>query len=273
MMRPCLLALLIAASPADAVVIRDDVDDAAYRVPASAFPALADLPGEGHGVLIAPRWVVTAAHAVTWQHEIADITLAGTPRKVKRVVLHPGYRKPPQALLDRGLATWDWTLLRAHLAASDDIALIELAQPVDDVAPVALHEGDAYGQLVTLYGKGATGDGADGYDFADPHRTELRRANNTITSEHDRWLCYVFDEPATALPLEGGTGSGDSGGPVLVTAGEGVALAGLASWVDPQSTARRPGRYGQVSCNVRLAHYRGWMGDVMSMPAGDPSPR
>lgn len=55
--------LLAMSSAAGAVVTRADVDDAKYRVPASVFPALVDLPGEGHGVLIAPQWVVTAAHA------------------------------------------------------------------------------------------------------------------------------------------------------------------------------------------------------------------
>ena len=66
-----LFVLLVAVSSgAGAIVIRDDVDDAQYRVSPAELPALADLPGEGHGVLIAPRWVVTAAHAVTWQHKL-----------------------------------------------------------------------------------------------------------------------------------------------------------------------------------------------------------
>ena len=60
-----LFVLLVAVSSgAGAIVIRDDVDDAQYCV------SPADLPGEGHGVLIAPRWVATAAHAVTWQHKL-----------------------------------------------------------------------------------------------------------------------------------------------------------------------------------------------------------
>lgn len=265
MSRLLFLALLAVSFSASAVVIRDDVDDSKYRVPVSEFPALADLPGEGHGLLIAPRWVVTAAHAVAWQPQIKQITIKGTPRDVERLVMHAGHKTPSQKLLDQALATWDWTLFRALLASSDDIALIELTQPVTDVAPAAIYkDGDEFGQVVKIMGKGATGNGATGYEFSDSHRTELRRAYNKITSADDRWLCYIFDKPSDALPLEGGSGSGDSGGPVLIQTEKDWLLAGLTSWSDPQSTNRTPGRYGQITCNVRLSHYKTWIESVMS---------
>ena len=73
MARLLLLALLVVSSSASAIVIRDDVDDSKYRIAASDFPALADMPGEGHGVLIAPQWVITAAHAIAWQSEPTGI--------------------------------------------------------------------------------------------------------------------------------------------------------------------------------------------------------
>lgn len=265
MNRLLLLFLLIAPSGAGAIVIRDDVDEADYRVKASKFAALVDMPGEGHGVLIAPQWVVTAAHAIAWQSEIKAVTIKGVARDVERIEMHEGYRRPPQELLDQALSSWDWTLFRSALASSDDIALVKLAEPVKDVSPVAIHaREDEFGQTVTVFGKGATGDGAKGYEFSDPHRTELRRAENKITSAHGRWLCYVFDAGADALPLEGGSGSGDSGGPVLIKSGKKWSVAGLTSWVDPQSSGRTPGRYGQVSCNVRLTHYRDWIDGVMA---------
>ena len=265
MSRLLFLALLAVSFGASAIVIRDDVDDSKYRVPVSEFPVLADLPGEGHGVLIAPRWVVTAAHAVAWQPQIKQITINGIPRDVERLVMHPGHKTPSQKLLDQALATWDWTLFRVLLASSDDIALIELTQPVTDVAPAAINKGDdEFGQIVKIMGKGATGNGVTGYEFSDPHRTELRRAYNKITSADDRWLCYIFDKPSDALPLEGGSGSGDSGGPILIQTGKDWLLAGLTSWSDAQSTIRTPGRYGQISCNVRLSHYNDWIESIIS---------
>jgi hypothetical protein len=261
MTRHFLLALLLACSSANAIVIRADVDDAKYRIRQSEFPALADMPGEGHGVLIAPQWVVTAAHAITWQSEIRQVTINGIPRNVERVILHAGYKKPSHALLTQALATWDWTLFAAVLSSSDDIALIKLAQPVTDVAPVALRPGDdEVGQPVRIIGKGAFGNGVSGYAYSDPHRTELRHAYNKITSAHERWFCYVFDKPSDALPLEGASGSGDSGGPVLIQNDKDWLLAGLTSWSAPLGATRTaPGLYGQISCNVRLSHYKGWI--------------
>ncbi len=265
--RLLLFLLLAVSSTASAIVVRDDVDDARYRMPASGFPALVDMPGEGHGVLIAPQWVVTAAHAVTGHSDLRQVTIDGVPREIERVVVHPGYRSPPPALAEQAMQTWDWTLFVARLSTSDDIALLKLAKPVTDVAPVALHEGeDEFGQMIQIIGKGATANGVSGYDMGSSHRTQLRRAYNKVTSAHDRWFCYVFDKPSDALPLEGGSGAGDSGGPILIRTGDAWRLAGLTSWTAPhQGTTRVPfGQYGQISCNVRLRHYRAWIDGVVS---------
>jgi hypothetical protein len=272
MTRLLLLVLLAASSAASAVVIRDDVGDSEYLIEASTFPALVDMPGEGHGVLIAPQWVVTAAHAITWQPEIRQVLINGIPRDVDHVVIHPGYRSPPQELINQALATGEAILVLVVLATSDDIALVKLAEPVTDVAPAAIYgRNDEAGQTVKIVGKGATGTGAVGHDPKGPNRTELRRAYNTITSAHDRWLCYVFDPPSSALPLEGLSGNGDSGGPVLIQVDEQWLLAGLASWKVVQGDVRtvRPGLYGQTACNVRLSHYADWIESEISVRSGE----
>jgi len=269
-----LLALIAMSFAASAIVIRHDVRDASYRIPASTFPALVDMPGEGHGVLIAARWVVTAAHTLPMHSALEHVVIDGQPRAVARVVRHPGYRTLPQALIDQAMASGEAMLIVVFLASSDDIALIELAQPVSDVAPVPLYAGDdEAGRIVKILGKGATGTGDTGHDPHGPNRTQLRRAFNTVSSAFDRWFCYVFDAPPAALPLEGTLGNGDSGGPLLVEIDGQWQLAGLGSWkvVSGDVRTARPGRYGQTSCNVRLGHYAAWIDGVISEPSAPDS--
>ena len=265
-MRRAALLLLLAPLVAGAVVIRDDVPDLEYRMAASEFPALADVPGEGHGVLIAPQWVLTAAHAVSWQHAVDVVVVGGAPRAVSRVVVHPGYRKPPQALIDAAIESGDWAAFLELIASSDDIALIRLAEPVHDVAPAPLYTGPALGKVVRIVGRGATGTGAHGHHPHGPNRTDLRHGYNEISIADGRWLGYTFDRPPAAHPLEASAGNGDSGGPLLIAERDGWHVAGLTSWkrVDGDPMKIHPGRYGQTNYAVRLAHYREWIEDTIA---------
>lgn len=211
--------------------------------------------------------MLTAAHAVSWQEHVDRVVIAGKPRRVERVVLHPGFKRLPQALIDRALAGGDGNEIVAFLSASDDVALVKLVEPVADAAPVALYRGQGeLGKTVEILGKGATGTGARGHDLDGSHRTELRRARNRIDRADARWLCYTFDRPPAALPLEGMAGNGDSGGPVLLRALGRWRLAGLASWKIVQGDVRttRPAQYGHSSCNVRVSRYVGWIDQTMN---------
>lgn len=275
-----LVALLAISFTASAVVIRSDVEDAKYRVPASAFPALVDMPGEGHGVLIAPRWVVTAAHAAPMQMQGMDddVSIGGVARRVKRVITYPGYKKLPNKLITEALASGDLSKVWTFLASSNDIALIELASPVTDVKPVPLYRGNKeVGMIAELVGKGATGNGIVGQDPHGSNRTVLRRAFNMIVGANARYVWYRFDSPPSALRLEGITGSGDSGGPLLIGDGSSRQLVGLASWSKyppnlPFLSKWKPGRpfvqglYGEIVYAARISSYVQWIRSVISAP-------
>lgn len=99
-----------------------------------------------------------------------------------------------------------------------------------------------------------------------PNRTDLRQGFNKITVSEGRWTRYRFDEPPSALPLEASTGSGDSGGPLLVAVGDEWQVAGITAWKRGLVTGKElhPGKYAETSCGVRLAHYREWIRGAIS---------
>jgi len=257
-------ALLIAAAPnSGAIVIRDDVPDARYRVAGSDIPALADLPEEGHGVLISKQWVVTAGHAVRWGTP-KFVEINGKRRAVSMMVVNPGFKMPSKNLLSM---SGDAAPLMAALEANDDIALLKLAEPIEDVRPLLRYDGsNELGKLVKIYGKGATGNGAVGQYPNSPHRGELRRACNRIIKADGKWLAYRFDAPPNAEPLEGMLGDGDSGGPVLMEENGVWKLVGLADWKFWQGELSkfRPGIYGEISYHVRVSYYREWIDGVIA---------
>lgn len=265
MKRSFFISLFILPFAANALVIRSDVDDSKYRVDRSAFPALADMPGEGHGVLIARKWVVTAAHAAPLGGMDAEVTINGKAYKVARVVAHPGYKRMPDALGQEALRTGDPSNIHAYLANSDDIALIQLETPVEQIAPVALYRGsDEVTEVAMLLGKGATGNGIEGQSPDSPHRGVLRRAYNSITGANARYVWYRFDPAGQGLPLEGVLGSGDSGGPLVMHKQGTWQLIGLGSWIMAvREHALEGGFYGQMVYNVRVSRYLKWIDAVM----------
>ena len=262
----CLIPFLLSPA-ADALLIRGDVDDALYRVEATAFAPLVDMPGEGHGVLIAPSWIVSAAHVVA-ARPVNEVIINGQARRIREVIVHPGYTPLPKVIADAALASGDPSGVMRFLETSDDLALLHLQSPVDDVEPAVLFRGnDEAGRTVRLFGKGATGNGDTGEVPDSPHRTSLRRASNVITAADDRWISYTFDPPASALPLEGMTGGGDSGGPVLTDVDGHWMLAGVASWRHVKGDIHRVGRYGDGGNSVRISRYVGWIESVIAASA------
>lgn len=266
-----ILALSLVPAIALAIVIRPGVPDSRYLVPGSAFPALVDLPGEGQGVLIAPRWVVTVAHAAPMQMQgmEEDVTIGGAARKVERVITYPGFEKEYEKLKRAAHhpTLKNWPTIKAAFGSIHDIALIELTEPVEGIKPADLYlASDEPGRIVEIFGKGATGNGNIGEYPHSPHRGQLRRAYNRVTTAHEQWLSYRFDCGPQALPLEGVIGDGDSGGPVLIQVNGEWKLAGLADWKHwPKGHAKwHSGVCGQVFSNSRISYYAKWINRVIA---------
>lgn len=256
--------LASAHSPASAIVVRHDVAEQRYHARAQDIPQLVDMPNVGHGVLIAPRWVVTAAHTI--QGDVRSVTIGGVLRAVDHVEIHPGYRTVPNDIIQRALETGGAVEINRFLAGTDDVALIRLSQPVNDIEPIRIYSGTGEaGKTAQLFGKGATGTGLSGVPQGSPQRGALRRAFNRIDAADGRWIVYSFDAGRGAHRLEGMAGNGDSGGPVLIRVRGVWTLAGMMSWKGGDDVdVRQPGsRYGQPAYNVRLSHYAGWIQETL----------
>ena len=256
-----LCAALLLQTRVDGIVIRHDVPDSEYRVGASAFPALAYLPGEGYGVLIARDWVVTVAHATTWR-PIHELIINGVVCGVEKVIIHPGYKSAPkEAPLE------DAAPLMTFLAGSDDIALIKLQHAISDVTPISVYRGsDENGKVVEIVGAGSTGNGLVGEYPGSPHRGDLRRGETRVTGADERWLELRFEPPAHALPHEAMPADGDSGSPVLINVEGTRQLAGIAShkFASGQLAKFHCCFYGQITYQVRISRYTNWIDTVMT---------
>jgi hypothetical protein len=253
------------------VIIRHDVPDAEYHVDGSEFPALADLPFAGHGVLIADRWMVTAAHAVSGR-PVESATIDDRPRTVAEVIVHPGYKQAPAELWSKALSSGDAAPLDAFASEVDDIGLIRLVESVSGVTPTVLYrKRDERDRIAEVLGRGATGTGVEGQHSNPLYRGELRRVYQRVASADERWLVFRFDAPPQALPLAGQPGDGDSGGPVLIESGGLRYLAGIVSHKPAiiDIANYHPGAYGSLSYQTRISQYTAWIDGVIGVSPGN----
>lgn len=255
------IGLVLVCFQAQAIIMRHDVPDDKYKVAASEFPALVDLPVEGHGVLIAPAWVVTLASAVA-NKDIQEVTINGTPRPVARVVLHPGYKPTP-----REYYSGDANRLLLFERDLDDIAMIQLKDSITDVQPALLYRGEnERNEVVEILGKGSAGNGLIGQYSMSPHRGELRRAFTRVESADGHWIKLRFETKREAQPLEGMPGNGDEGGPVFMKVHGLLTVVGLMwrLYAVGNLADYRYFVYEDETYEVRISHYAPWIDQVMA---------
>ena len=259
-LKPNLLAALAAlglgSAPSWAILVRDDVDEARYWADASQFGGLVDLSPEGHGVLIAPDWVLTAAHATLGSDlRRTGVTIGGKIRAVSAVVRHEKFAAPPA-----DFASWTLSDNKSFLLAMDDIALIKLEAPVTDVEPIAIASGAIEpGARFEFAGRGRFGTGSAGQITGSNPAQRLRFARNRIDEVNGHWFVYTFDCDARALELEGFQGAGDSGTPLLIDHDGKRQVIGLISWRWNGRRSSAGPAYGAQGYALRLADYADWI--------------
>jgi len=201
---------------------------------------------DGMGMLIAPSWILSAAHVATELSVENDIEIDGVPQAVESIFLHPQFRN------------YDET----KRMAENDIALIRLKQPVETVEPLPLYtQKDELGKTVTFVGRGDFGNGLTGPDSVDG---QLRIATNRIEKTDDQWLIFKFDAPPNCTAIEGISGPGDSGGPALIATDSGWAIAGISSGNDDHGESLNMCCYGTWEYYTRVSFQLDWIKSVVT---------
>jgi hypothetical protein len=231
------------------MIIRHDCSDRQSLVDPSKWPAITGFfRGHGAASLIAPRWLLTAAHVA--RHIPTDrrtfVELREQQYAVARVIPHPNWQDTCEQEDDD------------IVGDTVDLAVVELESPVEDVRPFYLYtDFDESGQEVLLLGAGQYGNGlvgARGYD------RQLRRVTNIVDDSDAYWLKMRFDAPPGGTALEGVCGLGDSGGPALIQRDSQLLLAGVSSW---QHQGGRPlGLYGCIEHYARVSCYVDWIREI-----------
>lgn len=238
------------------MILRHDRTDRDCVVKEGDWPQVTSFfNGYAGASLIAPRWLLTAAHVA--EHVTpgrTSVELATARYQITRTVAHPTY--DPAWVAEHEDEGED--ALAAHPVV--DLALVELETLVNDVVPFALYEdSDELGREVVLLGRGAFGDGLRGSRGFD---RGLRQATNLIDEADTCWLKMRFDAPPNGTRLEGTSGEGDSGGPALIERDGRYLIAGVSSWT--RLGGRTLGTYGTIDHYTRVSPHVAWIRETTS---------
>jgi hypothetical protein len=241
-------AVMAAALPAAALVLRADRDDAEYRELASRYVSAVPLGTFGEGALIAPRWILTSADVARALREAKGtvrLRIGASEHRVQEIIAPPG----------------------------GDIALLLLGEPVDGIEATPVYrDRDEERHAVVIASHGGTGRIGDPTVVRDG---KARAAINTVDRVQAHALGLRLKAPDDASDLQGAAGPGDEGAPAFLEKKGRLYVAGIAQ--GPRGAAVP--RIGDWDLYTRVSSYAEWIDEAMFRAASDevrkdsPSPR
>jgi secreted trypsin-like serine protease len=170
------------------------------------------------GTLIAPRWVITAQHCTNLDRR------PGRPYRARDVVVRPsGDERWAVAAVWR-MGGYD------ERSLANDVALLELAEPVTTVSPARIAARPASTDTsADVYGFGGT----PAQHTGRVRITSLAAVNNGPCLFPDRGLAFVTS-------VHGGSSPGDSGGPMFVRRNGALELQSVTSGAADRVSCQGP---------------------------------
>lgn len=235
------------------VVLRHDRDVARTIELGEQFTFVCAVGG-GSGTLVAPGWILTAAHVIEAFQPGDGVECDGHRRAIGETVLIP-------------------TRLSDGSGDRVDIGLVKLDQPIEGIVPALLYDGHdeqelttkASGRTAVIVGTGYFGSAIEETTGFDGRR---RAVTNRIVHQDADWLLIVLNRPPGGTDLEGIGGPGDSGGPLLVRTDAGYRVAGVSSSSDDIAVEPGTGLYGAVDYYARVSTHRAWIDSTIGTPRG-----